>query len=77
MGKINKFVGAACTATGMVAISGLVASGAAVYSVAEGFKTAGRIMKNALKEEKKEETIPENESGNLSDHDTEMAAVSN
>lgn len=49
--KIGKYVGAACAATGVVAISGLVASGAAVGAVVEGFKSAAVIVKDMMKEE--------------------------
>ena len=59
--KIAKCAGAACAATGVVALSSLVASGAAVGAVVEGFKSAGSIMKRILEEEPK--TEPEMEPG--------------
>ncbi|MBO5070230.1 MAG: hypothetical protein J6C37_07700 [Roseburia sp.] len=51
MKKIGKYVGAACAATGVVALSGLVASGAAVGAVVEGFRSAAVTVKKMLKEE--------------------------
>ena len=53
--KIAKCAGAACAATGVVALSSLVASGAAVGAVVEGFKSAGSIMKRMLEDEPKAE----------------------
>ena len=53
--KIAKCAGAACAATGVVALSSLVASGAAVVAVVEGFKSAGSIMKRMLEDEPKAE----------------------
>ena len=52
--KIAKCAGAACAATGVVALSSLVASGAAVGAVVEGFKSAGSIMKRMLEDEPEE-----------------------
>lgn len=53
--KIAKCAGAACAATGVVALSSLVASGAAVGAIVEGFKSAGSIMKRMLEDEPKAE----------------------
>lgn len=55
--KSLKVAGAFAAATGVVAISALVASGAAVGAVAEGFKEAGKVVKKSL--EKAEDTIAE------------------
>ena len=49
--KALKITGAFCAATGVVALSALVASGAAVGAVVEGFKTAGKTMKKVLEED--------------------------
>lgn len=49
--KSLKITGAFCAATGVVALSALVASGAAVGAVVEGFKTAGKTMKKVLEED--------------------------
>lgn len=49
--KALKIAGAACFATGVVAVSAVVASGAAVGAVVEGFKTAKNTMKHILKDE--------------------------
>lgn len=57
MGKITKCMRTACTAVGMIAMSGLVASGAAVYSVAVGFQKAGKMVMASLREEGKENDI--------------------
>ena len=56
--KALKITGAAAAATGVVALSALVASGAAVGAVVEGFKAAGTTFKDVMKkEESKSETI--------------------
>lgn len=58
--KSLKVAGAFAAATGVVAISALVASGAAVGAIAEGFKEAGKVVKKSLEKEKKtEDTIAE------------------
>lgn len=48
--KLLKVTGAFCAATGVVALSGLVASGAAVGAVVEGFKSAKDTMVRVLSE---------------------------
>lgn len=53
--NVTKIAGAACTATGIVTLSALVASGAAVGAVVEGFKTAGDTMKKLLADETEKE----------------------
>lgn len=50
MKSILKVTGAVCAATGVVALSGLVASGAAVGAVVEGFKSAKDTMKKMMSE---------------------------
>ena len=47
--KAVKVLGAACLATGVVALSAVVASGAAVGAVVEGFKSAKNTMQKILK----------------------------
>lgn len=47
--KVVKVLGAACLATGMVALSAVVASGAAVGAVAEGFRAAKNTMQKIRK----------------------------
>ena len=54
--KTAKVAGAVCAATGIVALSALVASGAAVGAVVEGFKSAKDTMKKMLADEKGKET---------------------
>lgn len=49
--KAVKILGAAALATGVVALSAVVASGAAVGAVAEGFRTAKNTMQRILKKE--------------------------
>lgn len=56
MKRVMKIAGAACAATGVVALSGLVASGAAVGAVVEGFKSAANTMKKMLSDEPKSES---------------------
>lgn len=51
--KALKVTGAAAAATGVVALSALVASGAAVGAVVEGFKAAGSTFKEVMKKEEK------------------------
>ena len=53
--KSLKVAGAFAAATGVVAISALVASGAAVGAVAEGFKEAGKVVKKSLEKAEKKE----------------------
>ena len=48
--KTLKVAGALAAATGVVAISALVASGTAVGAVVEGFKSAGKVVKKKLEE---------------------------
>ena len=59
--KSLKVAGAFAAATGVVAISALVASGTAVGAVVEGFKEAGKVVKKSLEKsnakEKNEEQI--------------------
>ena len=55
--KAFKIADATCAATGVVAISALVASGAAVGAMVEGFKSAKGTMKRILEESEKEEII--------------------
>lgn len=51
-----KVAGAFAAATGVVALSALVASGAAVGAIAEGFKSAGRVVKKSLEKAEQNET---------------------
>ena len=46
--KVMKVAGAVCAATGIVAVSALVASGAAIGAVVEGFKSARNTAKRLL-----------------------------
>ena len=46
--KVIKVLGAACLATGVVALSAVVASEAAVGAVVEGFKSAKNTMQKIL-----------------------------
>lgn len=55
--KAAKVLGIACLATGVVALSAVIASGAAVGAVAEGFRSAKNIARKVWK---KEETIEDN-----------------
>lgn len=52
MKKLGKIAGATCVATGVVAVSALVASGAAVGAIAEGFRSASSTMKKILNGQK-------------------------
>lgn len=47
--KAVKVLGAVCLATGVVALSAVVASGAAVGTVAEGFRSAKNTLQKILK----------------------------
>ena len=69
--KVVKVLGAACLATGVVALSAVVASGAAVGAVAEGFKSAKNTMQKILK---KGETAAADEGLEKSFATTEVAA---
>lgn len=59
--KSLKVAGAFAVVTGVVAVSAVVASGAAVGAMVEGFKAAGGAVKSVLNEEdkKKPETVDE------------------
>lgn len=57
--KVVKVLGAACLATGVVALSAVVASGAAVGAVAEGFRSAKNTMQKILKKEETNVTAEE------------------
>lgn len=72
MKKALKFAGAACAATGVVALSGLVASGAAVGAVVEGFRSAAGTMKKMLADNPNSE----NDTAKTEKFDMEMVAVS-
>lgn len=48
--KTGKVLGAVAAATGIVAIGAVVASGAAVGAMVEGFKAAGKAVKDVLAE---------------------------
>ena len=52
--KAVKVLGAACLATGVVTLSAVIASGAAVGAVAEGFKSAKNTMQKILKKDENE-----------------------
>lgn len=71
--KAAKVAGAVCAATGIVALSALVASGAAVGAVVEGFKTANSTAKKLLADEAKKETpaADETEKETLATDETE------
>lgn len=58
--KVTKVAGAACAAAGVVAMSALVASGAALGAMTEGFKSAKSAMERILKEQNPEEVSAEN-----------------
>lgn len=49
--KAVRVLGAVCLATGMVALSAVAASGAAVGAVAVGFRSAKNAMQKILKNE--------------------------
>ena len=49
--KTGKVLGAVAAATGIVALGAVVASGAAVGAMVEGFKAAGKTVKKALDEQ--------------------------
>lgn len=68
--KAVKVLGAVCLATGIVALSAVVASGAAVGAVAEGFRSAKNTMQKMLK---KNETVAADE-GSEESADEVMAA---
>lgn len=51
--KAVKVLGAACLAVGVVALSAVVASGAAVGAVVQGFKSAKNTMQKILKSDEK------------------------
>ena len=73
--KSAKITGALCMATGVVVLGSLVASGAAVGAVVEGFKSAKNTMKKILKEEQDNEIVVES---NESETNTEMmGSISN
>ena len=59
--KSLKVAGAACAATGIVAASALVASGAAVGAVVEGFLAARKAVSDILKKETSGEVLEGNE----------------
>lgn len=49
--RAAKIFGAVCLATGVAALSAVVASGAAVGAVAEGFRSAKNVMREMLKKD--------------------------
>lgn len=53
--KILKVAGVCVAVTGVVALSAVVASGAAVGAIVEGFKSAGNIVKKTVEESKESE----------------------
>lgn len=55
--KTLKYAGALAVGAGVVAVSALVASGAAVGAVAEGFKSAQKAAKKVLKEDENTEVV--------------------
>lgn len=57
MNKMMKLAGAALAATGEVAVSGIVASGAAAYSVAKAFLSAKKRVTDAWTEKEPEESL--------------------
>lgn len=73
--KTLKVAGALAAGAGVIAISALVASGAAVGAVAEGFKSAKKAAKKVLNENEDTEVV---ETENFSDDEvlTEETEVS-
>lgn len=69
--KVVKVLGAVCLATGVVALSAVVASGAAVGAVAEGFRSAKNTMQRILK---KDEATVEDEVLSESNNKIDVAA---
>lgn len=59
--NITKVVGATCLATGVIALSSLVASGAAVAAVAEGLKTAKNMVKSVVESDDTADASPAEE----------------
>lgn len=53
--KTLKVAGVCVAVTGVVALSAVVASGAAVGAIVEGFKSAGNIVKKTVVESKESE----------------------
>lgn len=49
--RVAKVIGAVCIATGVVALSAVAASGAAVGAVAEGFRSARNTVQKSLKKD--------------------------
>ena len=49
--RAAKIFGAVCLATGVAALSAVVARGAAVGAVAEGFRSAKNVMREMLKKD--------------------------
>lgn len=64
--NVTKVAGATCAATGIVALSALVASGAAVGAVVGGFKTAGDTMKKMLSDEMENDTSTDGQPNEVS-----------
>lgn len=61
--KAAKVLGAACLATGVVALSAVLASGAAVAAVAEGFRSAKDTVQKIMKKDEtavSDEAVPDN-----------------
>ena len=72
--KVVKVLGAVCLATGVVALSSVVASGAAVGAVVEGFRSAKNTMQKILKND--ENVVVDGaaeESSNAAEETIEMA----
>lgn len=59
--KVLKIVGGVCAATGVVAMSALVASSAAVGAVVEGFKSAAKVVKKSLDEAENTSEVTEDD----------------
>lgn len=55
MGRMIRLAGATLAATGEVAMSGVIASGAAAYSVVKGFQAAKQRVMDAWKESRQSE----------------------
>lgn len=72
--KSLKVAGALAVATGVVAVGAVVASGAAVGAMVEGFKAAGDAVKKVLEEDKMNEDRVDESTDVVTEESVELAA---
>lgn len=77
MKKTWKVSKAMATTTGVAVLGSVIACGAALFAMKEGFKTAGKIVKKAANEDKSVEKQEANEETQINNSETSCEQIEN